>query len=99
MTHTRISIYELVDGDYIDMTTRAVDELGGSLSGEPGFRSYAIGRDHDGNVVVINEWDSAEQAEAALPQAAEWIRQNLSTSTRLVRSHIVEITGGTNNTP
>lgn len=51
--------------------------------------SYSIGRDADGKIVAINDWQTREQADASLSKAASWIRDNMAEQVHLISAHVV----------
>ena len=92
--HARIAVYELVSGDLEELSERTAAALGAILAGKPGFLSYRIGVDDGGRIVVLNEWETKEQAEAALPAAAAWVRDNLAENVRLIEPRVVDFHHG-----
>ncbi len=90
MQHTRIAFYDHVSGDHEELASRAESGLGAILREEPGFVSYSIGRDADGKIVAINDWQTREQADASLSKAASWIRDNMAEQVHLISAHVVD---------
>jgi hypothetical protein len=96
VSYLRIIVLELVGGDYQEMADRAIGELAEKqLKTAPGFVSYSVGRDADGNVVIVNQWQTAEQATTAVTTAAIWAGNAFGDQIRPIQSYTVEVTHST----
>jgi quinol monooxygenase YgiN len=96
MSYLRILVLELVGGDYQEIADRAMEELAEKqLKTASGFISYSVGRDADGNVVIVNQWQTVEQATTAVTTAAVWAGTALGDQIRPIRSYLVELTHST----
>ena len=66
------------------------------LKTAPGFVSYTVGRDAGGNVVIVSQWQTAEQATALVTTAAVWGRDAfVRDQMRPIRSYLIEVTHST----
>ncbi len=90
MQHTRLAFYDHVSRDFDELAAKAEAGLGALLRAEPGFLSYSIGRDAEGRIVAINDWQTREQADVALGKAATWIRENIAEHVRLISAHVAD---------
>lgn len=90
--HARIATYELVSGDFDDLAARTAAELGALLADKPGFVSYRIGLNAEGQIIVLNEWENKEQAETAIPAAASWVKDNIAANVKLITANVVDFT-------
>jgi heme-degrading monooxygenase HmoA len=96
VSYLRIGLFELVDGDYQEVADRAAEELAEKqLKTAPGFISYSVGRDADGNVVIVAQWQTAEQATTAATTAAVWAGNAFGDQIRPIQSYLVEVTHST----
>lgn len=84
------SPFELLSGDFDELADRTASELGAIVAKNPGFLSYRAGRTQTATIVALNEWETKEQAEAAIPAAAEWVNSNLAGKVRLIRPGVVD---------
>lgn len=91
MRHARVAVYDHVSGDYEEMLAQVRRDLVPMLSREPGFRTYELGRDQDGQIVVVNGWDTRAQAQLALARVADWTREHLAGRVRLLSTHLVDV--------
>jgi Antibiotic biosynthesis monooxygenase len=97
VSYLRISVFELAGGNYQEVADRAMVELvEKQLKTAPGFVSYTVGRDADGNVVIVSQWQTAEQATTVVTTAADWGRNAfVGDQMRPIRSYLVEVTHST----
>ena len=96
MNYLRILVLELVAGDYQEMADRTLGELAEKqLKTAPGFISYSVGRDADGHVVIVNQWQTVEQATTAATTAAVWAGNAFGDQMRPIQSYLVEVTHST----
>jgi heme-degrading monooxygenase HmoA len=96
VSYLRIIVLELVAGDYQEIADRALGELAEKqLKTAPGFVSYSVGRNADGNVVIVSQWQTAEQATTGVTTAAVWAGNAFGDQIRPIQSYLVEVTHST----
>ena len=86
MEHVRIATYDVREG-LAAQVNEVVTGPGGLLeifSGQPGFRTYAVLEIDPLSIISISVWESHEEAENAVREAADWVATNLA--------HRVELT-------
>jgi heme-degrading monooxygenase HmoA len=75
---------------------RAMGELAEKqLKSAPGFISYSVGRDGGGNVVIVAQWQTAQQATTAATTAAIWAGNAFGDQIRPIQSYLVDLTHST----
>jgi hypothetical protein len=55
---------------------------------QPGFLRYGVANLGDGTILSLSVWESREDAEAAVPVAADWVRDHMSDRIEL-RSNMI----------
>jgi hypothetical protein len=78
MQAVRIANYKLIKGAFPELAEEAKDGMLATFKTQPGFIHYGLADTGDGTCVSISMWDTHEQAEAAGPVAATWVREHLA---------------------
>src|SRR5438093_12503509 len=78
MRHVRVATYGITKGTFEDLAGRAKTGMLPKFQQQPGFIRYGVADVGGGNLLSISLWDTHEQAEAAAPVAAEWVKDNMA---------------------
>jgi hypothetical protein len=77
MQHLRLATYEIKDGTFEEVASAAKGGMLRTFREQPGFVRYGLADLGNKSCVSISLWDSRKSADAAVPVAAAWIRENL----------------------
>jgi hypothetical protein len=91
MRYTRISTYDVIKGDFSELTGLAEKGILPMFVKEPGFVDYGLVDAGNHKVVALSIWDTREQAQNSASVAATWIRENVSDRVRLLTTSIGEL--------
>lgn len=78
MRHLRIATYAITKGNFREIADGAKTGMLPTFQEQPGFVRYGLADLGDNACVSISVWETREQAEAAAPVAAAWVRDNLA---------------------
>jgi uncharacterized protein YcbX len=78
MQALRIANYKVIKGTFPEIAEEAKDGMLTTFRTKPGFIRYGLADTGDGTCVSISLWETHEQAEAAAPVAAAWVREHLA---------------------
>jgi heme-degrading monooxygenase HmoA len=88
MHYTRLSTYDVVKGDFNELTGIAEKGIVPMFAKEPGFVDYGLLDTGDHKVVAISIWETREAADKSASTAATWIKDNMADRVRLVTTQI-----------
>ena len=88
MQYTRLSVYELIKGDFTELTGLAERGILPVFAKEPGFVNFGLVHSGDHKVVSISIWDTPEAARNSVDMAATWVKDNIADRVRLVTTYI-----------
>ncbi len=88
MRYTRLSTYDLVQGDFNELTGIAEKGILPMFVKEPGFVDYGLLDAGNKKVVAISIWETREAAEKSASTAATWVRENMADRVRLITTQI-----------
>lgn len=91
MRYTRISTYDVIKGDFSELTGLAEKGILPMFVKEPGFVDYGLVDAGNHKVVALSIWETREQAQNSASVAATWIRENVSDRVRLLTTSIGEL--------
>jgi hypothetical protein len=91
MRYTRISTYDLIKGDFNELTGIAEKGILPTLVKEPGFVNYGLVDAGNHKVVAINIWETREEAQKSANLAATWVQQNIADRVHLVTTYIGDL--------
>ena len=97
MAHVRVAVYRIRPGSASEIVRRAREGMLPIFRQQPGFVAYEGVVTGDEEVVSISTWESAEQAQAAVHMAANWVRENLADMIVSVDNHVGELGFSTHN--
>jgi hypothetical protein len=78
MEHVRIATYGINKGTFQEVADNAKTGMLPKFQGQPGFVRYGLADLGDKTCMSISLWETREQAEAAAPMAATWVREHLA---------------------
>ena len=88
MRYTRLSTYDLVKGDFNELTGIVEKGILPTYAKEPGFVDYGLVDAGNHKVVAISIWETREAAEKSVSMAATWIKENMADRVRLITTQI-----------
>lgn len=91
MRYTRISTYDLIKGDFTELTGLAEKGILPMFVKEPGFVDYGLVDAGNHKVVALSIWETREEAQNSASVAATWIKENVSDRVRLLTTSIGEL--------
>ena len=91
MRYTRISTYDLIKGDFNELTGIAEKGILPTFVKEPGFVNYGLVDAGNHKVVAINIWETREEAQKSVNMAATWVQQNIADRVHLVTTYIGDL--------
>ena len=78
MQHLRIATYEITKGSFQEVADSAKTGMLRKFQDQPGFVRYGVADMGDKKCMSISLWETRDQAKAATPVAASWVKENLS---------------------
>jgi uncharacterized protein YcbX len=78
MQAIHIANYKVIKGTFPEIAEEAKDGMLTTFRTKPGFVRYGLADLGDGTCVSISLWETHEEAEAATPAAAAWVREHLA---------------------
>lgn len=88
MRYARLSTYELVKGDFNELTGIAEHGILPMFVKEPGFVNYGLVDTGNHKVVAISIWETYDEAEKSASMAAAWVEENIADRVRLITTQI-----------
>jgi hypothetical protein len=83
MQHLRLATYAINKGTFQEIAETAKSGMLPKFQEQPGFLRYGLADLGDKMCVSITVWETRDQANAAAPIAATWVRENLADSVEL----------------
>ncbi|MDP8957290.1 MAG: hypothetical protein M3N24_10110 [Actinomycetota bacterium] len=74
----RIATYEITNGTFQDIAETAKTELLPKFQDQPGFIRYGVADLGDKKLMSISLWETRDQAHAATPVAATWVKEHVA---------------------
>ncbi len=91
MRHTRIATYEITTGAFQEIADSAKSGLLPKLRELPGFVRYGVADIADNKLMSVSLWETHEQAEAASPVAAVWVKENIQDRVQLRENYVGDL--------
>jgi hypothetical protein len=88
MRYTRLSTYDLIKGDFNELTGIVEKGMLPVFVKEPGFVDYGLVDVGNHKVVAISIWESRDEAEKSASMAATWVKENITDRVRLITTQI-----------
>jgi heme-degrading monooxygenase HmoA len=76
--HVRIATYEIKDGTFEDLAELARKGMLRTFQEQPGFIRYGVADLGDRKFVSVSLWETRKDADAAVPVAERWVRENIA---------------------
>lgn len=91
MKHARIATYAISKGTFQEVAEAARTGMLPKFKEQPGFIRYGLVDLGDKSCLSFSLWKTHEDADAAVPVAAEWVRENLRDQVELRSTSIGEL--------
>jgi hypothetical protein len=91
MRHVRIATYKINKGSFSDLAESAKTGLLPKFKEQPGFIRYGVADVGDQTLMSISLWKTHDEAQASVPVAANWVRDNMSDRVELRNNFIGEL--------
>ncbi len=91
MRYTRISTYDVIKGDFNELTGLAEKGILPMFVKSPGFVDYGLVDAGNHKVVALSIWETREECQNSAGVAATWIKENVSDRVRLLTTSIGEL--------
>jgi hypothetical protein len=91
MQHLRVATYGINKGTFRDVADIAREGMLDTFKKQPGFVRYGLADLGDKSCLSISLWETHEQATAAVPIAATWVRENLADRVELRSNHVGDL--------
>ena len=88
MKHVRVATYEIKQGSFQDVADIAREGMLRTFQEQPGFIRYGLADLGDKTCLSFSMWETRKDADAAVPVATTWVRDNLSDRVEL-RSNVI----------
>jgi heme-degrading monooxygenase HmoA len=91
MAHMRISVYKVTSGSVQEVARRAESGMLAIFRQQPGFIAYegvGVGTE---TIISLSTWQTAQQADAATRQAADWVGLNIASMVQLQSNYVGDV--------
>ena len=88
MRHMRIARYEITNGNFQEVADTAKTGLLPKFRELPGFVRYGVADVGEKSLMSISLWETREQADAASPFAATWVKENIQDRVQLRENYV-----------
>jgi hypothetical protein len=78
MQHVRIATYEIKDGNFKELADIARQGMLRTFQDQPGFIRYGLADLGERKLVSLSLWETRKDADAAVPVAERWVRENIA---------------------
>ena len=78
MKSLRIATYKITTGSFEELADVAQRGMLRTFQDQPGFVKYGLADLGEKTCLSISLWETRKDAEAAVPVAANWVRENLA---------------------
>jgi hypothetical protein len=87
----RVATYDITKGNFQDIAEEAKLGMLPKFQDQPGFLRYGVADIGDRKLVSISLWETHDQAEHAVPVAADWVRGNMSDRVALRSNYVGDL--------
>jgi len=91
MEHVRIATYGINEGTFREVADLAHEGMLRTFKEQPGFIRYGVADIGDKSCMSISLWETHEQAEASVPVAATWVKQNLGDRVEIRSTYVGDL--------
>jgi hypothetical protein len=86
--HVRIATYDIKDGTFGELAELARKGMLRTFQEQPGFIRYGLADLGERKLVSVSLWETRKDADAAVPVAERWVRENIATRVDLRTTQI-----------
>jgi heme-degrading monooxygenase HmoA len=91
MEYVRIATYGINKGTFREVADLAHEGMLRTFKEQPGFIRYGVADTGDKSCMSISLWETHEQAEASVPVAATWVKQNLGDRVEIRSTYVGDL--------
>ena len=91
MQHVRIATYEIKDGNFQELADIARQGMLRTFQEQPGFIRYGLADCGDRKLVSLSLWETRKDADASVPVAERWVRENVADRVALKTTQIGDL--------
>jgi heme-degrading monooxygenase HmoA len=91
MQHVRIATYDIKDGTFEELARIAREGMLRKFQEQPGFIRYGLADLGDRKLVSVSLWETRKDADASVPVAERWVRENLENKVDLKTTQIGDL--------
>jgi hypothetical protein len=91
MQYLRIANYDITRGTFQEVADSAKTGMLRKFQDQPGFIRYGVADLGDKKCLSLSVWETREQAIAAVPVAASWVKENLADRIELKSSSVGDL--------
>lgn len=91
MQHLRIATYHITRGTFQEVADSAKTGMLRKFQEQPGFIRYGLADLGDKKCLSLSVWETRDQAQAATPVAASWVKENLADRIELKSSSVGDL--------
>ena len=91
MQHVRIATYGINKGTFQEIADSAKSGMLRKFQDQPGFIRYGVADLGDKTCLSISLWETRDQANAATPVAASWVKENLADRVELKSTSVGDL--------
>jgi hypothetical protein len=91
MEHLGVTTYGIKEGSFSEIAEQSKKGMLPIFKKEPGFIRYGVADIGDKSVMSITLWETRDQAEASVPVAATWVKENLGDRVELRSSRVGDL--------
>ncbi len=88
MTHLRLATYEIKQGSFQEIADLAQRGMLRTIQDQSGFIRFGLADLGDKTFLSLSLWETHKEADAAVPVANTWVRENLGDRVEL-RSNVI----------
>ena len=88
MQHVRIATYEIRAGSFEELAKTAREGILRTFQDQAGFIRYGVADLGDRKLVSLSLWETRKDADASVPVAERWVRENLANKVELKSTQI-----------
>jgi hypothetical protein len=91
LKHVRAATYEITSGTFQEIADKAKDGMLKTFREQPGFIRYGLADGGNKTALSLSLWETRKQADAAVPIASTWVRDNLGDKITLKSTFIGDL--------
>jgi hypothetical protein len=91
MKHVRIATYEIKRGSFQELADMARNDMLRTFQDQPGFIRYGLADLGEKTCVSLSLWETRRDADASVPVAANWVRENIADRVELRSTKIGDL--------